>query len=381
MIRYPGADPSSAKIARNAPCSCGSGRKFKRCCLLQQSRVPQAPKIPPEVMAQFMARAQEARFSGPPSIKMQYAGHTLRILWNKLVIRPEKETFHEYIVALLKGTLGQKWHDDQMQLDAKDRHAVVRWVYAWHELAKLHEPPDHKPGEVWGAAPTGEAQELIALADDVYRLQLIRRLPHKLLNRLRSRDGFQGARYEIAVAASFVRSGFEIEWLDDSVKKHCEFIATHKATKEKIAIETKSRHRAGVLHQSGQVTDPLVFTADIERLYVDALSHNPGNMPFGVFIDVNLPHRPGLQGFEKPWRTQIREMLSRYPQSTPAAPAAYTLLVITNFAWHFEGGGLATAHEYLTIIPLHAQHPWKNADTFEAVRRGLDKYGNVPADE
>jgi len=369
------------KINRNDPCPCGSGRKFKKCCLPRQHGRSGLPNVPPAVVAQFMAQVQEARFSGPPSIKMQYVGHTLRILWNKLIIRPEKETFHEYIIALLKGALGQKWHDDQMQLDPQHRHVIVRWVYAWHQLAKLHEPTGHKPGEIWGAAPTGEAQELLALADDAYRLQLVKRLPHKLLDRLRSRDGFQGARYEVAIAASFVRTGFEIDWLDEKSKKHCEFIATHKATGEKIAVETKSRHRPGVLHQGGDAPDPRTFTADIEGLYLDALSHNPGDMPFGVFIDVNVPHRPGLEGFEKPWRTQIRDMLSHHGECSPAAPAAYTLLVVTNFAWHFEGGGLAAGHEYLAVVPLYAQYPWKNPDSFQALRRALDKYGNVSADE
>ena len=28
-----------AKIARNAPCPCGSGRKYKHCCLLEEERL------------------------------------------------------------------------------------------------------------------------------------------------------------------------------------------------------------------------------------------------------------------------------------------------------------------------------------------------------
>jgi len=28
-----------AKIARNAPCPCGSGRKHKQCCLLEEERL------------------------------------------------------------------------------------------------------------------------------------------------------------------------------------------------------------------------------------------------------------------------------------------------------------------------------------------------------
>lgn len=32
-----------AKIGRNAPCPCGSGKKYKRCCLLLQQRAPANP--------------------------------------------------------------------------------------------------------------------------------------------------------------------------------------------------------------------------------------------------------------------------------------------------------------------------------------------------
>jgi hypothetical protein len=60
------------------------------------------------------------------------------------------------------------------------------------------------------------------------------------VQRLRSYEAFQGARYEIAVAATFVRCGFDIEWVEEKAKKHCEFNATHKGTGENIAVETKS---------------------------------------------------------------------------------------------------------------------------------------------
>ncbi len=34
-----------AKISRNAPCPCGSGKKYKKCCLLQdESKAPEARK-------------------------------------------------------------------------------------------------------------------------------------------------------------------------------------------------------------------------------------------------------------------------------------------------------------------------------------------------
>lgn len=105
------------------------------------------------------------------------------------------------------------------------------------------------------------------MADDVYRLQLVRRLPRKVVERLRSYDRFQEAHYEIAVAAILVRCRFEIEWVEEKAKKHCEFIATHKVSSESIAVETKSRHRSGVLNQKGPISDPASLRADAAHLF------------------------------------------------------------------------------------------------------------------
>jgi hypothetical protein len=73
------------------------------------------------------------------------------------------------------------------------------------------------------------------------------RLDWDVRDRLKTDDQFQWARYELAVAAIFIRSGFDIEWLDQrkGPGKRCEFIATHRLTGEVISVEAKSRHRAG----------------------------------------------------------------------------------------------------------------------------------------
>ena len=73
-------------------------------------------------------------------------------------------------------------------------------------------------------------------------------LPDSLIKRLKDFHKFQGARYEILVAAVFTRAGFDIEWIDDTKAsgKHPEFIATHKRTGRKIAVEAKSRRRPGI---------------------------------------------------------------------------------------------------------------------------------------
>lgn len=50
---------------------------------------------------------------------------------------------------------------------------------------------------------------------------------------LKANLSFQGAKYEIAIAASIVRAGCDIQWIDHKAsekgQKTCELIATHKA--------------------------------------------------------------------------------------------------------------------------------------------------------
>ena len=43
-----------AKIGRNQPCSCGSGRKYKKCCALKREKTPIGLRIVAAVVAVFL---------------------------------------------------------------------------------------------------------------------------------------------------------------------------------------------------------------------------------------------------------------------------------------------------------------------------------------
>ena len=88
--------------------------------------------------------------------------------------------------------------------------------------------PEDDKGVIKSIDPTGNVQSLLCLAYDVYSVMHCGELPASSVERLKDRDNFQGARYEIAIAAIFVRVGFNIEWIEDKQNKHCEFIATNK---------------------------------------------------------------------------------------------------------------------------------------------------------
>src|SRR6266850_2253133 len=227
--------------------------------------------LPRELVTDVMAAMNKPpRLPGPPTIQTPWQERNVRAvaIWNAVALRPLTETFHEFLIeAPLKWSFGLEWYKTEMAKPEPHRHVVVRWMAAYSEQGNKHRPKDHQKGQVYAAPATGEITELIALAHDMYLLQKVNRLPDNLVNRLRNYDQFQGARYEIAIAAAFVKCDFEIEWIGDKAAKHPEFIARNRSTSEEVAVETKSRRRPGVLHHPGTLPAVEQLRADVDRLY------------------------------------------------------------------------------------------------------------------
>jgi hypothetical protein len=326
-------------------------------------------------------KLEREKFGGPPSIKFPIGPGVARVIWNAIHYRPKTETFHEFIINVLKWTVGQKWYEFQLALKPEKRHVIMKWCNAFSIATQTQVPPDWKPGQIYAMSLTGEIKELLVLADDLYRLQLAKKLPRELVDRLRMYDAFQGARYEIAIAATFVRCGFEIEWLKEKGKKHCEFNAKHKTTGEVIAVETKSRHRPGMLNIEGDFPDASKLRADVQSLLNQALAQNPGDRPFAVFIDVNLPHEVEKDWPKKKWAGDIQEILAHYPSPTSKEPSPYTFIAFTNFAWHYEGTKKAAGSEAILVVNNPASFPLKDQRTFQALIQSLNTYGVVLNEE
>jgi hypothetical protein len=255
----------------------------------------------------------------------------------------------------------------------------MRWIFAWHELGKAAAPPDRKPGQRYGVAPTGECLALLILADDLYRLQLVRRLPADLVKRLQNRDSYQGARYEVAVASVFVRAGCEVDWIPaTSSRKTCEFTAAFSRGR-KVAVEAKSRHREGVLHQRGMV--PSEWKTELDDLYRKALHKDPQGHPLVVFLDVNRPHEPRLPAGEKLWQKDIFAMFERRQDNTPVNPARESLLVMTNWSWHLDGSAGAKPGEHLFALPTWSKHGIADRAVLDRLVARINDYGAIPTDE
>ena len=104
--------------------------------------------------------------------------------------------------------------------------------------------PDPESGLV-SAIRDGILSALLALAYDLYVLRNYSKLQDEVVARLRHPDQFQGARYELFVAATFIRGGCDIGYEDESdgSKKHTEFVAKHQKSGFEMSVEAKARQR------------------------------------------------------------------------------------------------------------------------------------------
>jgi hypothetical protein len=316
-----------------------------------------------------------------PHIEAEFQGMRVRGVGSRVYVTPLKETFAEFLIHHLLWTLGKDWFDAQRRPRAEERHFIMQcWdKYCAWSTRNVTEATALDSG--YSASMDGWTRSLVSLATDVYALAHRGELPKALLNRLKSRDQYQGARYEIAIAAMFVRLGCSIRFLDrstsDRVATHCEFIATHRATGVEIGVEAKSRHRRGVLHTTGAVDGEAVLRGDIKNLLDDAVSRGPAGMPFLIFIDVNSPPDAGGKG-DISWVAEAGEVIKSRGFGTAQEPLPFNGIFVTNYAFHYATEREASRSQYLGSTATHARNSLPNAEFIGYLKQGLDNYGTVP---
>lgn len=178
------------------------------------------------------------------------------------------------------------------------------------------------------------------------------------------------------------RAGFEIEFLDDkNVKeKHCEFIATHKASGFNLGVEAKSRIRPGVLLERGE----FAYDEDIKglvNLLRKASKQTVDELPLLIFLDVNLPPTPEVAPESKPWvkdAMAAADNLDRRTLDATSGKAKYSFLVFTNFGFHFGPvDGDVAPIELGMVRPPSPRHEIPN-DVANEILLSARGYGQVP---
>ena len=383
---------STPKIGRNDPCPCGSGKKYKKCHFEQSVRSsatdgPRVPRfdprsLPPEVLQKMLTPPPrpEPHIDFVPSVV--HKGYRWRAVWSGVHARPVTETFHEFLTNVVKWTLGEEWWKHQVAMAPDQRHAVVRWASDYGKLTRHHweaaTPEQTETGPVYSAPKSGPAWALLQLGYDLLCLQQTNRLPEQTVAKLTNHGRFQGARFEIAVAAVMMRAGFDIEFLDDVTEKgkHCEFFATRRGSDLKIGVEAKSRVRPGALNEPGTFG----YTEDwrgLQELVRRAKKQRPAGRPFFIFLDVNLPTSSVSP---PPWIRDTKRVLDVTGPASAEHPDPYNALFLMNFAQNY-GDALspASAPEWGFVISGAPEVALDDGGAaIQAVRTSVARYGHIP---
>jgi len=108
--------------------------------------------------------------------------------------RPPNETFHEFLLHVLRGTLGEDWRAAQAELPDQEQHFVMKCFDEYAKWTRASRRPDNQQSDgKWAASPNGWVQYLLSLAWDVASLVHASNLPDHLVDRLRDPIAYQGA--------------------------------------------------------------------------------------------------------------------------------------------------------------------------------------------
>jgi CheY-like chemotaxis protein len=339
--------------------------------------------LPKEVQERVVNNRREREELRRMGIRINYVkpvlhqGHKVWALGSRVHFTGPKITFHEFTIGILSSTLQTAWWDEQRTLSSEEQHFLTR-CFDEYARWKTERHEEVRPG-IYAGDPNGYVQHLASVAFDVATLTHTQSLPGDLVRRLRHHDQYQGARYEIGIAAIFSRLDFELHFItreEAQGKPHPEFVATSRHSGLQVAVEVKSKHRAGVINQPGDFDEQAV-RANVGRQLHEAVQQNPGGIPFMIFIDVNVPPTSGLDIMQKPWLRDISEILGLKQPFTAEGPDPVSAVVLTNYAQHYEAEARASAGEHVISTSQHVVHPLP-LDFLTDMNDALSAYGNVP---
>lgn len=307
------------KIGRNKPCPCGSKKKYKHCHGFSNQLI-----LPTEEIKYALNRAQAAQVQrerqqgfGKPIISAVASGRRFVAVKSRLFHSEGWLTFHDFLGDYIKMALGVEWGQAELAKPLDQRHPIL----VWHHLrAKQLTGHPQEPGKVHSTIMTGAMASYLRLAYDLYALDHNAELQERLVNRLRNIDNFPGARYEVFVAATLIRAGFELEFEneDDGTTTHCEFTATYNKTGRKFSVEAK--HRAGNAFRLGrQLNRALAKKANHTRM---------------VFIDINVPDNTTDSAVPQYMQRALTDLRKFEGRSINGRPLPNAYLFVTNNPWH-----------------------------------------------
>jgi len=388
------------KIGRNEPCSCGSGKKFKKCCLPKvkpmeaNSAKPQImaskdgtvwKEAPAEVHAKAMkmfeqkSRKEAERVARFGQIRPQISlltpeGYRLMVVRGKLYYSATWKFFSDFLNDYVPQVLGVEWWKSEMAKPEAERHPVVIWRS--QGIAYMNAQPAQADGTKV-ALPCGALAAFTCFAYDLYVVDDNGGLDDEFLQRLKNRQLFQGARHELFAEATCYRAGFSVEHENekDGSTRHAEFTVRHAPTGQLLSVEAKSRHRAGVLAMPGMPEEKPQLR--LTTLINDAAAKNPKH-PLVIFVDTNLPFKWAERVLARQAGNElsrpIRALLDKI-KKRPDGADPYCMIVFSNHPHHYAVRDLDPQQHLLSVL---AKKPTVHILSLQSLFGAAGLYGNIP---
>lgn len=361
------------KVGRNEPCPCGSGRKFKKCCI--EAAQPAEPDAESRRRAEQTLRQhvlqemQRKRRFGEvrPLISTVHQGYRFIAVGSRLYYNQNWRTFTDFLLFYIRDVMGKAWWQAELAKEKAGRHPIVQWYDQFVDLSKGQTPDENG---LLSAVPDGTMAALLLLAYDLYVLRHHAKLQEEVIERLRLADQFPGARYELFVAATFVRADFDFEYEDetDTKRKHPEFIATFRPTGFKLAVEAKARRR-----KVAATFDITTIRPGVRELLTNAAA-KAADLPLLVFVELNLPPEDAQR--PPSWIPEVQRVVAEISAERGGlSPFAAVFFTNRPHMYGLEGEPDPSRHVY-ALWPADVGLP---DELVEAVGNAAQQYGNVPS--
>jgi hypothetical protein len=240
---------------------------------------------------------QVSAFGGARTpLDQQINGRRLVTAGPQIFAIPSTWSFHEFLLFYGQSQLGKDWIGINTQ-DGQGSHPLVTHLIKGKSDARLTGTSN---GKFVGVTMNGDLLAFLLFAYDLFTLADNAVVQKSLFDRLRKNDQYQGARYEMFVAASLLRAGFKIAFEDenDVTTSHCEFTATSRQTNLSWSVEAKSRHRKPSGSDGGAVPN-----SNMGNLIRKALAKNANHERI-IFVDVSLP-ADDKPVFQHEWHQEV----------------------------------------------------------------------------
>ena len=347
------------KIGVNDMCPCGSGLKYKKCHILKPNE-PVPVNMPMEVIKEFRRKGRAQRLQNKEfqkkfgkvrqPVSCEAWGKRIVAVGGKIVSTSKNASFHGFLIDLLCDMLNEEWLKET-PADGVKEHPVQKYY-----RDTIVDETSYKVSKNSSYIP------FITMAYDLFILKNEMMLEKKLLDRLKHKDQYSGARYELLLATTFLRAGFSLEFEDESdgSQTHVEFTAIHK--KKEISFHVEGKRSESKKHNYGKLVN-------------DALIKKKG-LPLIVFVDMNKPEKSARNYLMS--NKTVRDLVNKKIVKDESGVDLYDLLIVTNHPWeYFEigKGGIEILRRVLKGNKIIDQ---ETKTLMDALQESFVQYANVP---